>query len=424
MMLLLPFLVVTTVLQEPIVTPQASEEWIKRTDGENIVSLELVSRRYACNGKPDLWLIGVAHVADASFYEKVNELLDEMDIVLYESVRPSGSRPPSGNTEEERVNSTQKSLEFVVDIAGRCSEDSGVLPESLEDVIADASLLDRRLSSWVEDASVDAWGRPFSLQTNQEEKTITFWSFGSDGVFGGSGGAADLTASRTVATSDEPEETGKGVQEELAAALDLEFQLDALSYEDPNWFCSDLTIDEIEAKLEERGADSATLEKITGEAFTIKIASGLMKLIPMLDSLAGGGIRETARLLMIELLSMPESDKLLQELEPELAHVIIVERNTELLSDIGATIELALDIETIGVLYGAGHMPDLSPRLKTLFGYVPVEDLWFTTMSVNPNESFLDEGDMKRLRFMLKYHLHKARKKKDAEAGTEEDTSK
>jgi hypothetical protein len=403
-----------TLLQDTGSLVESSQDWTRKTQGDNRVSLELVSRRYEAEGKPNLWLIGVAHIADASFYDEVTLLLDEMDIVLYESVRPTGSRPPSGVTDEERIESTSKSLEFVADIAKRSAEETGIFPLEIEDVIVSAASFDRRLSSWVEDASIDAWGRPFSLQVDQENNTITCWSFGSDFKVGGVGSAQDLSSKRTIVISKNPthavqDDKDKGIQADMADVLGLEFQLDALSYEDPNWFCSDLTIGEVEAKLIERGADPAILGAITGESFTAKIASGMMKLIPMLDMLTGGGIRETARLLMIELLTMPNSDQMLEGIEPELAHVIIVDRNTEVLNDIAATIEIVENVSTIGILYGAGHMNDMAERLHTLFGYVPVEDRWFISMSVNPNDSLLDESDLKRMRFMLQYHMYKAK---------------
>jgi hypothetical protein len=428
-------LVLSTFAQDPVSVVEPSLEWTRRTAGENVVSIELVSRRYEAEGLPDLWLVGVAHIAEESFYDDVAMLLDEMDIVLYESVRPAGSRQPGGSTEEERVESTKKSLEFVADVAKRAAEEAGILPETLEEVIADSSIVDRRLSGWVEDASVDAWGRPFALQVNHEDNTVTFWSFGSDGAVGGSGSAADLTSTRTIEieeidlseldveaevefTDEELENieeevaTDKGMQEEFADILGLEFQLDALPYEDPTWFCSDLTIDEVESKLEERGADASVLGTISGESFTAKVAVGLMKMIPVLDSLTNGGVKETAKLLMIEILSMPQSDQMLEGIEPELAQVIIVDRNTELLNDVAATIEIAEDLTSIGVLYGAGHMADLSPRLKSLFGYEPVEEKWFTAMSVNPNDSLLDEKYMRQMRVMLQVQLRNAEKKK------------
>jgi hypothetical protein len=418
MITLYAVLILVNLIQEPPVVSEPSLEWTRRTQGENVVSIEIVSRKYEAEEKPDLWLIGVAHVAEESFYEEVTILLDEMDIVLYESVRPTGSRPPSGATDEERVASTKKSLEFVADVAKRCAEESDSVPETLEDVIADASLIDSRLSNFVEDASVDAWRRPFVLQVNPATNEIIIWSFGSDGAIGGEGIASDLTARRTVVIADEEDELSEeeeniGLQAEFADVLGLEFQLDVLAYEEPNWFCSDLTIDEVETKLNDLGADTSVLGTLTGESFTAKIASGFMKLIPMLDSFTKGGARQTAKLLMIEMLSMPESDKMLEGVQPELAQVIIVDRNTEVLKDIAATLAVIEDVSSIGVLYGAGHMADLSTRLSTQFGYMPTEEKWITAMKVNPNESLLDEKYMRQMRAMLRLQLHNANKKKE-----------
>jgi hypothetical protein len=41
-------------------------------------------------------LVGVVHVGDKAYYEKLNKLFDQYDVVLYELVAPSGSRPPKG----------------------------------------------------------------------------------------------------------------------------------------------------------------------------------------------------------------------------------------------------------------------------------------------------------------------------------------
>ena len=416
-------LCLSMLLQDYVAQAEKPQGWTRKIESENNVSLELVSRRYQAEGKPDLWLVGVAHIAEASFYEEVSGLLDEMDIVLYESVRPTGSRPPAGLTDEERIETTIESMNFVADVSMRSAIEAGALPEDIEEVIASAALIDDRLSIWVEDASVDAWGRPYSLQVDNKNNTVTFWSFGSDGKVGGEGSAKDLVVSRTIVFREDAieEDKEKGIQEDMAGMLGLEFQLEALSYANPNWFCSDLTIGEVEEKLIEQGADPAILDTITGEAFAAKIASGMMKLIPLLDALVGGGIRESARLLMIEILSMDGTDKLLEGIEPELAKVIIVDRNTEVLSDIAATLEIVEDLSSIGVLYGAGHMKDLAERLHTLFGYVPVEDRWIVSMHVNPNDSLLNESDLNRMRFMLQYQMHKASEaKKSSETGSTE----
>ncbi len=89
-----------------------------------------------------------------------------------------------------------------------------------------------------------------------------------------------------------------------------------------------------------------------------------------------------------------------------------MDRNTEVLNDIAATIKVVEDLSSIGVLYGAGHMADLSLRLNSLFGYKSVEDRWFTAMRANPNDSLLDEKYMRKMRAMLRLQLHNAKKKK------------
>ncbi len=41
-------------------------------------------------------LVGVVHVADKEYYDKLNRQLDEYDVVLYELVAPPGTRIPKG----------------------------------------------------------------------------------------------------------------------------------------------------------------------------------------------------------------------------------------------------------------------------------------------------------------------------------------
>ncbi|MBC8522791.1 type II secretion system protein GspG [PVC group bacterium] len=431
MILLCTLIVSTTVwFDEPTVATEPSQQWTRRIDGENISSLELVSRRFEAKGRPAVWLVGVAHVADSSFYDDVALLLNGLDVVLYESVRPTGSRPPLGETPKERIESTRKSLSFVADTAAATAEEIDMLPLTMDEVIADSSILDRRLPGWLDDTSVDAWENKIVVNVDEHEGTLSFLSYGSDGKVGGVGEAADIVETRTVKIESFDEEVleeyesevstrGDNIQQVLADSLGLEFQLDSLPYEEPNWFVSDLTIDEVETKLVENGADTALLDTISGKSFAAQLANSMLQIIPLLDALSGGGATSTARLLMIELLSMPDSDQLLKGIEPELAEVIIVDRNTELVSDLATVLDEAEEVSTIGILYGAGHMSDLSSRMEKLFGYLPVEDKWFPTMSVDPRESLLDESDLKRMRFILKYQMYKAQEEEAEETNDE-----
>ena len=429
-------IVLLTALQEAQQTQQTATKpsefeetpaWIRKRSEENLASLEIASRKYSAEGKPDLWLVGVSHVADESFYVQVELLLEEFDIVLYESVRPDGARPPANTSPEHAVKSTKTSMEFVADLGVKVAEEFGTLPESIDDIIVDASLIDRRYSGWVEDASVDAWNRPFALQVFPEESAFGLWSYGSDGAIGGEGFAADLFVKRSVDLKDmfadgvveTQVDKNVNIQAEFADMLELEFQIDALPYEEPNWFCSDLTISEVNDLLNKKGADTAVIDSLSGASLTAKLSASLMRLVPMFDTLAGGGVVETVKLLMIELLSMDDSMELSSEMQPELMEVIIVDRNTEVLKDIGVTLDIVKDVQSIGVLYGAGHMNDFHKRLPLLFDYEVVEERWFTAMSVNPNESLLDEKEFRRLKMMLRYQMYKAKQVQEQQEATQ-----
>ena len=45
-------------------------------------------------------LVGVVHVADKVYYQKLNKLFEQYDVVLYELVAPQGTRPPKGGKRE------------------------------------------------------------------------------------------------------------------------------------------------------------------------------------------------------------------------------------------------------------------------------------------------------------------------------------
>jgi hypothetical protein len=55
-------------------------------------------------------------------------------------------------------------------------------------------------------------------------------------------------------------------------------------------------------------------------------------------------------------------------------------------------------------------MEDLSSRLFELFGYLPAEDRWFSTMKVDPRKSMLDEKYMRQMRVMMQIQLKNASK--------------
>ncbi len=72
---------------------------VKRDEKKQPVGLETATVRYVpANGEGELVvdLIGVVHVGDKDYYQKLNKQMEQYDVVLYELVGPEGAKPPKG----------------------------------------------------------------------------------------------------------------------------------------------------------------------------------------------------------------------------------------------------------------------------------------------------------------------------------------
>jgi hypothetical protein len=72
---------------------------LQRDDKKQITALETGVVRYApASGEGDVTvdLIGAVHVGDKAYYEKLNKLMEQYDVLLYELVAPPGTKIPKG----------------------------------------------------------------------------------------------------------------------------------------------------------------------------------------------------------------------------------------------------------------------------------------------------------------------------------------
>src|SRR4030095_4165289 len=80
-----------------------------------------------------------------------------------------------------------------------------------------------------------------------------------------------------------------GLQSQLASALGLKFQLDALEYDKANWRCSDMAMDEVNRRLQARGLDfGMSGGTLAGSSFPAKVVKVVLGLMKFLDSLSNG----------------------------------------------------------------------------------------------------------------------------------------
>lgn len=403
---------------EPASQPAAAAETpafmrVQEVKGKTI-ELQVGVRDYvrADGTGPRVGLVGVAHIGERSFYRELQRLLDGYDIVLYESVKPSGATRPGGDTPEARIESTRASMKFVRGLIESYRHVNEGLPANLDALRKFVSDHDPRLAHFVNDASTDAWGHAlqYGLLADAADAMDGYRlvSLGADGAVGGDGEQADISLGHeegAVATALSDED---GLQSQLADALGMEFQLEAMDYGKANWRCSDMDMDQLNRALSDRGLDFEVLGgTLAGSSLPAKLIKVLLGFIKVADSFMQGAITDTFKVVMIEMLGDPAlTEGSLKQLGAGFADVIINERNEIPLSDLARIAEHEADIKSVAIFYGAGHMADLDAQLRTM-GYVPAADgeHWLTGMKVDLTKSAVSPRELNQIRMMMKQTL-------------------
>lgn len=379
---------------------QAGEQpegvWLKSTVTPDVsAELLIASRRYT---NPDfenrnIWLVGVAHIGDANFYESISELMAGHDVILYESVMEEASRGATGATQEEKLRNTNASMHWLAHLAASV-ELADQAPESMEDLEKRSIIIDRRMVDAVRSTRSDAWGHPLGIARNGNQSSIC--SLGRDGLPGGDGFDSDLVVPIVTEGREVP---SQGIQESLAEGLKLKFQLAQLPYEQPNWIVSDMTWERLQSRFQEEGIQLEGLSgMLEGSSLPAGLVKVLMRLIPILDMMSGGTITDGLKVALIEVLGRNDAIEVAMKQfgDGVGGEILINERNAVVIDDLNSILQMP-DKSDISVLYGAGHMADLEVRLKGE-GWSPVEEKWLPAISVDLEESNLTAAEMSMIR--------------------------
>lgn len=369
------------------------------------IVLEMCTRTFERPNSPSVHLVSAIHIADASFYEAMQNQLNSYDIVLFEGVKPAGLDPINPDLDDEaKVAATNDRLELLVSIAQRYRLDHAEFPRSFKDM---ENADDPRIAAIVSSVRTDAWGKSFvtefarTMTNDHASSSITFTSYGADQQPGGEGINADIaqTATFELSDADKPQASPKGIQTQLANALRVSFQLDEMDTTNPDWVNADMDINELQQALSEYGEDSlAILDMLEGESFSAKIAGfvlGFVARSPQLSSMM--------KLVMMDMLALVETSGVLEQ--QEAMHKVIVEgRNQVVIDDLKQTLAQHPNDRDIGIFYGAGHMPGLQASLIEM-GYTPAQDTWTQAMIVDPKDTGMSEMQIKMMRNMIKSSL-------------------
>jgi hypothetical protein len=208
---------------------------------------------------------------------------------------------------------------------------------------------------------------------------------------------------------------GAGVQDTLAKALGLEFQLNVIDYRRPHFINSDLHVPELQEEVRKR-SDPATgaggapqsdammdqlMEALQGTGLT---GGSLNQMIGLLG--ATPQMREMTKSLLVETLSQAgELLEMAKTLSPEmkdLFDVLLTQRNAIVLGDLRAQIGKLKAGETVAVFYGAAHMDEIAKSLRDDLGYVPAATHWDSAFSANPEQSGINPAQIKMMIDMMR----------------------
>jgi hypothetical protein len=209
-----------------------------------------------------------------------------------------------------------------------------------------------------------------------------------------------------------------GLQDAMASALGLEFQLSAIDYDQPNFRGCDLSITELrrimaessgpEGREASQSFDGLVQMMQGGSFFDVLLQAGL-RLMTSTSKLQG-----MSKLAFIEMLEQMKGDPAnLAGLPPSmkrLLEVIIQQRNQKVIADLRVDLRRRPPAQSVAVFYGVGHMPDLQERLRNELHYVPVRQEWFTAISVDLTASAVSPGEAAFIRGFVRSQLQLSEK--------------
>ena len=172
----------------------------------------------------------------------------------------------------------------------------------------------------------------------------------------------------------------KPVYKALSDALGLEFQLNTIKYDRPNWKNVDLTWEELDklnkdSKGNDKGGGYSQVKQILDpksiqtKAFT-----------DMLDT-ATPGMKEAIKLMIVKTVSSSEI-----MLDADTENIVVKARNSVVVKSLASSISSQKPPKSIAVFYGAKHLPDMELTLIKEYGYKLGKQQWFLAADADPSK--------------------------------------
>ncbi len=372
---------------------------------DSVRRLDLAVRLYVpkAGAGPTVSLVSAIHVANRSCYDLVQTFLDSQDLVLYEGV----GAPDHVRTKADPRAKTASAMRTVAVALERHRLRTKAYPRAL------AGLLEGRPARQVRAmraAMLDGWDRPLCYKP--AEQSFSLSSLGEDGRPGGTGAAADMDFKEQPPLDSKEVKPPKGIQSELADALGLVFQLEAMDTSGPNFRNSDMTMEQLHQALRagrkattRPGDDQASdplsdqvLQMLRGEGAMMAFARFGLTLVRHQPQM-----KEMMRLMIMETVSGDISN--LARLAPGLGpflEVVLHDRNAIVLAGLSSALAERPMRQSIAVFFGAGHMDGLQKQLVTQLGYRPAGVFWIPAFEADSSKAGMTPQQFEAMRQMIR----------------------
>ncbi len=391
---------------------KSSDLWVRTTQtSDRKLHMEVASRLYERKGGgPRVMLAGAVHIGDKPYYAKLQKLLDENDVVLFEGVSPAGSERFVPADAEGRAALTKSRLRLVATMMHEAKQD-GDAAASITDLEKQLEGRSRALN-WLEIAKRDAWGKAIEVvaPADGEQSSIDLRSAGPNGRFEPRTDSDDIYFSDQDPLSSAEIGEGPGLQQKLAKSLGLVFQLDEMDSDAAHWRNTDMSASELTQRFEEAGLTGegdglfAMLEGTGLPAQLLGLVLGVIEHFP--------GAQPRAKMMLMDMLT--HADDLLElggipGMEG-LMEIIIEDRNKVVIEELVRIVESNDAPETIGIIYGAGHLPDLEERMMERLGYTRTKERWLSAIELDLKAEGISRMERALMKRQLDMQLEMMRK--------------
>lgn len=377
--------------------------FMRVTEAEDISRLDVAIRHYKpADGRgPTIALVSAVHIGDLDYYRQLQTFMDDCDLVLYEGVKPADYDGGKPGTDEAHKARTQRRMEQLALALHRHQRFHRQFPESLDALHQNIARNNPILAEKISISKRDAWDNP--IQYSRADNSFTLTSRGADGQPGGDGLDADiiLDAAGTIELVDE----SAGIQKDMAQALGLAFQLEAIIYDRPHYRNSDMSMEQLQQRIGAGGGDPqellGALDGSNAMASIAQVALGLIQANPQMQAMF--------KLLMLDLLPMAEEGLLQSQAVPpqmrQMMKVLLDERNVVVMDDIKTVLAKDDPPASIAVFYGAGHMQDLHQQIVEDLGYVAADVQWVPAIHVDIGATGMDRQQLNMMRNLIRQQL-------------------